>query len=74
MYLRKDGSIYLIARITGMPKQINGLAAIAQVKQPKAVFSGSYFHGFPKNYVNETIRDDNTTKYEQADSVDSSII
>ena len=43
MYLRKDRTIYLIAGITDMRKQINGLAAIAQAKKPDAVFSGSYF-------------------------------
>ena len=34
MYLRKDRTIYLIAGITYMRKQINGLAVIAQAKQP----------------------------------------
>jgi len=43
MYLRKDRTIYLIAGITDMRKQINGLAAIAQAKKPDEVFSGSYF-------------------------------
>jgi len=43
MYLRKDRTIYLIAGITDMRKQINGLSAIAQDKQPSAIFSGSYF-------------------------------
>jgi len=43
MYLRKDRAIYLVAGITDMRKQINGLSAIAQAKQPEEVFSGSYF-------------------------------
>jgi hypothetical protein len=62
MYLRKDRSIYLTASITDIRKQIKGLATIAQGKQPEAVFSGSYFPGFPKNYINGTIRDGNTIK------------
>ncbi len=43
MYLRKDKTIYLVAGITNMLKQINGLSAIALTKQPEEVFSGSYF-------------------------------
>ncbi len=43
MYLKKDRTIYLVAGITDMRKQINGLSAIAQDKQPEEVFSGSYF-------------------------------
>jgi len=42
MYLRKDRTIYLIAGIANMRKQINELSAIAQDKQPAAIFSGSY--------------------------------
>ena len=44
MYLRKDRTIYLIAGITDMRKQINGLAAIAQTKQPDTGFSGSFLY------------------------------
>jgi len=43
MYLRKDRTIYLVAGMTNMRKKINGLWAIAQHKQPSAIFSGSYF-------------------------------
>ena len=43
MYLRKDRTIYLVAGMTNMRKKINGLSAIAQDKQPAALFSGSYF-------------------------------
>jgi len=43
MYLKKDRTIYIVAGITDMRKQINGLSAIAQDKQPEEVFSGSYF-------------------------------
>ena len=43
MYLKKDRTIYLVAGITDMRKQINGLSAIAQAKLPEEVFSGSYF-------------------------------
>ena len=40
---RIDRTICLVVGIIDMRKQINGLAAIAQAKQPDEVFSGSYF-------------------------------
>ena len=43
MYLKQNHAIYIIAGITDMRKQINGLSAIAQDKNPNEVFSGSYF-------------------------------
>ena len=43
MYLRKDRTIYLVAGITDMRKQFNGLSALAQTKKQEEVFSGSYF-------------------------------
>lgn len=43
MYLRRNQTIYIVAGITDMRKQINGLSAIAQDKNSDAVFSGSYF-------------------------------
>lgn len=46
MYIKKDRTIYLVAGITDMRKQINGLSAVAQDKQPVEFSSGSYFE-FP---------------------------
>lgn len=43
MYLRRDRTIYIMAGITDMRKQINGLSAIIQEKNPNEIFSGSYF-------------------------------
>jgi len=43
MNLRRNQTIYIVAGITDMRKQINGLSAIAQDKNSDAVFSGSYF-------------------------------
>lgn len=43
MYLRRNQTIYIVAGITDMRKQINGLSAIAQDKNSDAVFSGTYF-------------------------------
>jgi transposase len=43
MYFRKDRQIHLVAGITDMRKQINGLAQIANEKKADRVFSGDYF-------------------------------
>ena len=43
MYFKKDRAIYLVAGITDMRKQINGLARIANEKKADSVFSGDYF-------------------------------
>jgi transposase len=43
MYLKRNKTIYIVAGITDMRKQINGLSAIAQNKKSEAVFSGAYF-------------------------------
>ena len=43
MYLKRNQAIYIVAGITDMRKQINGLSAIAQEKQAEAVLSGAYF-------------------------------
>jgi transposase len=48
MYIRKDRTIYLVAGITDMRKQIKGLSAIAQEKHPEEIFSGRYFVFFGK--------------------------
>ena len=43
MYFKKDRQIHLVAGITDMRKQINGLAQIANEKKSDRVFSGDYF-------------------------------
>jgi len=43
MYCKKDRAIYLVAAITDMRKQLNGLARIANEKKADSVFSGDYF-------------------------------
>ena len=43
MYFRKDRQIHLVAGITDMRKQINGLVQIANEKKSDRVFSGDYF-------------------------------
>jgi len=43
MYFKKDRAMYLVAGITDMRKQINGLARIANEKKADSVFSGDYF-------------------------------
>ena len=43
MYLKQDRTIYLVAGITDMRKQINGLSAIIQEKMAEELFSGAYF-------------------------------
>lgn len=43
MYFKKDRAIYLVAGITDMRKQINGLARIANEKKADSVFLGDYF-------------------------------
>lgn len=43
MYFKKDRAIYLVAGITDMRKQINGLVQIANEKKADRVFSGDYF-------------------------------
>jgi len=43
MYFKKHRKIYIVAGITDMRKQINGLASLAQARKPSRVFSGSYF-------------------------------
>jgi len=43
MYFKKDRQIHLVAGITDMRKQINGLAQIANEKKADRVFSGDYF-------------------------------
>ena len=43
MYFKKDRAIHLVAGITDMRKQINGLAQIANEKKSDRVFSGDYF-------------------------------
>ncbi len=43
MYFKKDRQIHLVAGITDMRKQINGLAQIANEKKSDSVFSGDYF-------------------------------
>mgnify|MGYP000844248989 CR=1 FL=1 len=43
MYFKKDRAIYLVAGITDMRKQINGLAQIVNEKHADKVFSGDYF-------------------------------
>ena len=43
MYLRRDQTIYIVAGITDMRKQINGLSAIAQAEKADDLFTGCYF-------------------------------
>jgi transposase len=43
MYFKKDRAIHLVAGITDMRKQINGLAQIANEKKSERVFTGDYF-------------------------------
>ena len=43
MYLRRERTIYIVAGITDMRKQINGLSAIAQEQAPDELFTGCYF-------------------------------
>ena len=43
MHLRRNRAIYIVAGITDMRKQINGLSSIAQDKNSEALFSGAYF-------------------------------
>ena len=43
MYLKRNQAIYIVAGITDMRKQINGLSAIAQDKELEAIFTGAYF-------------------------------
>jgi transposase len=43
MYLKRNRTIYIVAGITDMRKQINGLSAIVQEKKSNEIFSGSYF-------------------------------
>jgi len=50
MYFKKDRAIYLVAAITDMRKQINGLARIANEKKADSVFSGDYFVFLGKHY------------------------
>jgi len=50
MYCKKDRAIYLVAGITDMRKQINGLARTANEKKADSVFSGDYFVVLGKHY------------------------
>jgi len=43
MYLKRNQVIYIVAGITDIRKQINGLSAIAQDKESEAIFTGAYF-------------------------------
>ena len=43
MYLKRDRPIYIVAGITDMRKQINGLSALAQERKPDQIFQGGYF-------------------------------
>ncbi|SLM15973.1 transposase (fragment) [uncultured spirochete] len=43
MYFKKDRAIHLVAGMTDMRKQINGLAQIANEKKADRMFSGDYF-------------------------------
>ncbi len=43
MYFKKDRAIHLVAGVTDMRKQINGLAQIANEKKADRVFAGDYF-------------------------------
>ena len=40
MYLKRDRPIYIVAGITDMRKQINGLSALAQERKPEQIFQG----------------------------------
>ena len=43
MYLKRERPIYIVAGITDMRKQINGLSVEAQGRKGDLIFQGGYF-------------------------------